>query len=121
MAQLTNRASTLAAQAVTSALDGGTLEFVTTSGVVAARLGFGTPAFGAVVNGRAEANAFTPDLSPTGGTAVTFVARDATSRALLRGTVGNFAGDIRLADNNIVPDLPFTLDLFVYLQTQTPV
>lgn len=117
MAILSVAGRNAAANGVLSLLNGGSLVFFTASGAVAATLGLGSPAFFPANNGRAAARNIDPDLSPQGGLAVNYELRNAAGVALVMGTVGAFSGDIRLADNNIIPSQAFTIDLFVYSQS----
>lgn len=87
------------ADAQAALLDGGTLEVLDGSKVLA-RLRFSRPAFGPAVNGRVTASGLKPDSTlRASGEADSFRALTAGGEIVYTGSVGVGSGDLRL--NNV--------------------
>lgn len=97
--KLSNLAVNAEIDALTALLDGGTLEIRSgtqpinadtppADGALLATLTFGTPAFGAGVNGVATANAITPALAVATGTASWYRAKTAGAATVTDGSIG---------------------------------
>jgi hypothetical protein len=125
--KLSNAAATAAADAIVDLLDGGTIEIRdgsaptnvddTATGTVLATLTFGTPAFGAAVNGVATANAITADSAADAtGTAGYCRLKTSGGSALIQGvvTVSGGGGDLQLSTTSIVALVAVTISSLTY-------
>lgn len=95
---LTTEARNAAVDAVVDLLDGGTVEFQTSSNNEVASCAFDTPAFGAADGGTATAEEITDDTDATGGTVDHVVLKKSNNTTLLTLTasVVGGAGDIEM-------------------------
>jgi len=125
--KLSNAAATAAADAIVDLLDGGTIEIRDGSaptnvddaatGTVLAVLLFGTPAFGAAVNGVATANAIAADpAADATGTASWCRLKTSGGAALIQGSVSpsGGGGDLQLSTTSIVALVAVSISSLTY-------
>ena len=127
--KLTNLLANTMADAACTLLNGGFLDIydgaqpanantAVTTQVKLARLTFGSPAFGAAVNGVATANAITDDSAADAtGTAAWFRARKSDGTTdVIDGTVGTSGCDLILVSVGIVAGLPVSVSTLTFTQ-----
>lgn len=130
--KLSNAAASAAADAVTALLDDGYLRIydgsqpstantAITSQVLLAELRFHSTAFGAAVNGAAEANSISPDTSANAtGTASWFRAlKSDGATAVFDGSIGTSFSNIVLSSTSITAGETVDITTFTYTQSKT--
>ena len=120
MTTLQTVARNAACDAVVDLLDGGTVEFQTSTSAEVATLSLGTPAFGNAVDGTATANAITSDTDATGGTVTKAVFKDSGASPIFEVTVTatGGGGDIEMSSTSVGAGDTVSMSSFTHTQPE---
>lgn len=122
--KLSNLAANAEVDALTALLDGGTLEIRSgtqpidadtppSDGDLLATLTFGTPAFGAGVNGVAVANAITGAVAVANGTATWYRAKTSLAATVTDGSIGTSDANLVVNATSVIIGASVSVDSFI--------